>query len=90
MLCSLQPKAFTELGVIDEIIPEPLGGAHYDWERTAEALRKAILKNFKHLDRYDGQTLSRQRIDKFLSMGVYSEAILIGFLKTSGFWFQVS
>jgi len=72
----LTAQSLHKLGVIDEIIPEPLGGAHYDWEKTAEALKKAILKNLKHLEKYDGQTLSKQRVDKFLSMGVYSESFL--------------
>jgi acetyl-CoA carboxylase carboxyl transferase subunit alpha len=34
----------TALGVVDDIVPEPLGGAHMDWDVTAAALRSALLR----------------------------------------------
>lgn len=72
----LTAQSLLKLGVIDEIIAEPLGGAHNDWQTTADNLKKSILKNLKHLSHLEGSVLSKQRIDKFLSMGEFSEPYL--------------
>jgi acetyl-CoA carboxylase carboxyl transferase subunit alpha len=58
-----------ELDLIDEVIPEPLGGAHYDHELAADNLKKTLLK---HLDALMKQPLDRlvdERYDKFRKMG---------------------
>ncbi len=57
------------LGVIDRIIPEPLGGAHRDVEATLEAVRKAIADMLGEMDGMTGETLITERRRKFLQMG---------------------
>jgi len=57
------------LDVIDEVIPEPMGGAHSDWERTAEALRESLTRNLRELRRLPLDQLRRERWNKFLAMG---------------------
>jgi acetyl-CoA carboxylase carboxyl transferase subunit alpha len=62
-----------ELRVIDEIIPEPPGGAHADYEATAESLKEALLRNLDELSRLKPDKLVRRRREKFLRMGQYLE-----------------
>jgi acetyl-CoA carboxylase carboxyl transferase subunit alpha len=62
-----------ELGVIDEIIPEPPGGAHADHEATARSLQEALIRNLDGLRRYKPDKLVRRRREKYLKMGQYSE-----------------
>ena len=56
-------------GVIDEIIKEPLGGAHRDRKATIDAVGNAILRNLKELLPMNGEDLRRERTAKFLAMG---------------------
>lgn len=58
-----------ELGVIDGIIPEPLGGAHTDWDASALALKDAVSEAFAELSELDADTLVEQRYQKFARMG---------------------
>ena len=62
-----------ELKVIDELIPEPLGGAHRDPEETARRLKEAILRHVRALLGLPIQELLDRRLEKFLKMGVYLE-----------------
>lgn len=57
-------------GLIDGIIPEPLGGAHHDTEAAAKSLKSALKKELKSLKTIDSEDLVNQRINKFSSMGV--------------------
>jgi len=59
-----------KLGVIDGIIPEPLGGAHRDHQKIAENVRESILKGIKELKSLSKDDLLRSRYTKFRSMGV--------------------
>ena len=59
--------------LIDKIIKEPLGGAHYDRAATFEAVQAEILKTFKALDKLSPQDLIDQRRDKFEQMGVFND-----------------
>ena len=59
-----------ELGLIDQILPEPLGAAHADPVQATETLKRALLDNLARLRELDGATLMRQRYDKFRRMGV--------------------
>ncbi|MBS1767479.1 MAG: acetyl-CoA carboxylase carboxyltransferase subunit alpha [Acidobacteria bacterium] len=58
-----------DLGVIDAVIPEPLGGAHTDWDAAAAALKEAISEAFGELSGLDAETLVEQRYQKFARMG---------------------
>ncbi len=60
-------------GLIDGIIPEPLGGAHQDPETTALNVKDRILKDLAILKAKDTETLVQERIDKFSNMGVVNE-----------------
>jgi acetyl-CoA carboxylase carboxyl transferase subunit alpha len=57
------------LGVIDEIIKEPLGGAHRDVERTFAAVKEALVRQLKELQALSPEELKAQRTEKFLQMG---------------------
>lgn len=58
------------LKVIDEVIPEPLGGAHRDPQKTAQNLKESILKNLKELKAMSKEELLKLRYEKFRGMGV--------------------
>jgi acetyl-CoA carboxylase carboxyl transferase subunit alpha len=62
-----------ELGVIDEVIPEPGGGAHRDPERTARHIGEAIERHLAELEALSPAELVRGRIEKFMSMGEFKE-----------------
>ena len=62
-----------ELRVIDEIIPEPLGGAHSNHEMAAKAVQEALLRHVDELRHYKPDKLVRKRREKFLRMGQYVE-----------------
>ena len=62
-----------ELKVIDEIIPEPRGGAHADHQVTAQAVHDTILRHLDELRRYKPDKLVRRRREKFLRMGQFLE-----------------
>jgi acetyl-CoA carboxylase carboxyl transferase subunit alpha len=62
-----------ELHIIDEIIPEPPGGAHADQEATAKAVGEAILRNLDELRRLKPDKLVRRRREKYLRMGQFEE-----------------
>lgn len=55
--------------VIDEIIPEPLGGAHRDAKLAIQTVGKAIEKNLSELLRMDGPALKEHRYNRFLAIG---------------------
>ena len=58
-----------ELRVIDEIVPEPPGGAHADPEVTAVKLKEVLVRQLEELRRYKPEKLVRRRREKFLKMG---------------------
>ena len=67
------PNEILELGLIDEIIPEPNGGAHRNPEEAAGILKEYIVKHLAELDKLSPDQLAEERFDKFLSMGVVLE-----------------
>jgi acetyl-CoA carboxylase carboxyl transferase subunit alpha len=62
-----------ELHIIDEIIPEPPGGAHANQEVTAAAVGEALLRNLDELRRLKPDKLVRRRREKYLRMGQFEE-----------------
>lgn len=62
-----------ELGVVDEIIPEPLGGAHRDHRQMAATLKQSLLKNLKRLTAVPAEELLKRRYEKFRRIGVFEE-----------------
>ncbi len=64
------------LGVIDAVVPEPVGGAHRDWEGAAATLRAAIREHLWSLKSKSGEELVRERYEKFRKIGVWEEESL--------------
>jgi len=62
-----------EQKIIDRIIPEPLGGAHKNHKQAAENLKAAIIEELDELVKIKKDKLVQNRIDKFGSMGPYTE-----------------
>lgn len=62
-----------ELGIIDEIVAEPIGGAHLNPEETAKGIKDALIKNLDELTKIPAEKLVPERIKKFQNMGVYKE-----------------
>lgn len=60
-------------GLVDGIIPEPLGGAHKDLKWMAAKVKESILNSLKELDKIKPEKRIEQRIEKFCSMGVVEE-----------------
>ena len=65
-------KDLLELDVVDEIIPEPLGGAHKNYDETAATLKKAILKNLDKICEMKMSDLLEARYKKYRKMGVFT------------------
>jgi acetyl-CoA carboxylase carboxyl transferase subunit alpha len=61
-----------ELGIVDKLIPEPLGGAHRNPDAMAETLKREILSGFEDLEGIPPESLIAQRSDKFARMGRYA------------------
>ncbi len=61
------------LGVADEVIPEPAGGAHSDWESAAAELREVLVKQLDELGQVDPDDLLAGRWSKFEAMGSWTE-----------------
>jgi len=60
--------------LIDEIIPEPLGGAHQDTDAAADSLREALIRNLTELRKLRPDKLVRRRVEKYAAMGTFAEA----------------
>lgn len=69
----LTAQDLQKLGIIDEIIPEPVGGAHMDSKKAAENLKKSVLRHLAELRKIPLVELIPLRIKKFRDMGVYKE-----------------
>ncbi len=67
----LTAESLLKLGIIDEIIPEPPGGAHRRRKETIAAVKNAILKNLKSLNKVSPRKLVDKRYDKFAQMGKF-------------------
>ncbi|MDF7820855.1 acetyl-CoA carboxylase carboxyltransferase subunit alpha [Runella sp. MFBS21] len=66
-------KDMEDAGLVDGIVPEPLGGAHLDHKAMASTLKKVILEHINELQKLSPEERINQRIDKFCSMGVFIE-----------------
>ena len=65
----LSSKDLLNLEIIDEIIPEPLGGAHRDRDLILDNVRSSISKNLNLFENLDKDEIVMQRKNKFLSIG---------------------
>ena len=71
----LTAKDLLEMKLIDEVLKEPLGGAHQDPDQTAESMRNSIKKNIQEIAGEDPRSLIERRYEKFRCMGVFEEAL---------------
>ena len=69
----LSAKDIKDLGVIDEIVPEPTGGAHRDHRTAADNLHEAISRNLKELRKLPADELIEARYQKFRKMSRFVE-----------------
>ena len=69
----LTPQDMLKSKLIDKIIKEPLGGAHYDRESTFETVKKEILTSFNKLNKMEASMRVEFRREKFSKMGVFNE-----------------
>ena len=69
----LTAEDLIKLGVVDEVVPEPEGGAHRDHDTAAAHLGSALRRNLERLTALDTDKLLRQRYDKFRKMGNFAE-----------------
>jgi acetyl-CoA carboxylase carboxyl transferase subunit alpha len=70
----LTAERLHQLGLIDEVLTEPLGGAHRDPAAMAATLKAAIRRHLADLEELSAQALLEQRAARICSFGVYSEA----------------
>jgi acetyl-CoA carboxylase carboxyl transferase subunit alpha len=73
MAMKITAKDLLELGVIDEIIKEPVGGAHNDPARAAAYIKAALIKNLTPLLSLSHRELLADRYNKFRKMGIFEE-----------------
>ncbi|MEK6650620.1 MAG: acetyl-CoA carboxylase carboxyltransferase subunit alpha [Bacteroidota bacterium] len=62
-----------EQGIVDRIVPEPLGGAHRNPEQAGATLKEILVEELKKLKRIPPQKLIQKRVDKFAAMGAWKE-----------------
>ncbi len=60
-------------GIIDKIIPEPTGGAHYDWDLAADNIKQQVLAGIEELFRLSADKLKKDKYEKFRKMGIFTE-----------------
>ena len=66
-------KDLKEMGIADTIIPEPIGGTHQDYDKSAETLKDAILESFSEINKIDPDKRIENRIEKYEKMGKWSD-----------------
>ena len=68
----IDSKRLRELGLVDRVLEEPLGGAHRDPDTMAERLGKAVCEELDKLDGTDPQTLIARRYERLMSHGAFA------------------
>ena len=66
-------KHLLELGLVDGVIPEPLGGAHTNTEKTADTLREHLLKHLEDVEKLTNEDRLKQRYAKFRAFGHFND-----------------
>ena len=70
----ISARELKALHLIDELVPEPLGGAHHDYQLAADNLKAALLKNLTKLKEIPVDELLEKRYQKFRNIGKFGEA----------------
>ncbi|MFM9910325.1 MAG: acetyl-CoA carboxylase carboxyltransferase subunit alpha [Chitinophagaceae bacterium] len=69
----LTPDNMLQFGLIDDIVPEPIGGAHWDYAEAASMLKPYLINTIRELQSIDPDERVRKRITKFGKMGFWDE-----------------
>lgn len=69
----LTSEDMSSFGLVDDVLKEPVGGAHYKPKEMAATVKKYILETVKELSAFDAETRINNRIEKFSKMGFYEE-----------------
>jgi acetyl-CoA carboxylase carboxyl transferase subunit alpha len=69
----LTPKDMLGFGLVDEVLPEPTGGAHWDYDASADILKNYIKRTIAELKQIAPEQRVQNRIDKFGKMGFWQE-----------------
>ena len=69
----LTAKDLKQQGIIDRIVPEPLGGAHHDWDNAAKVLKRHVQDVLAELQRLTPEALVAKRLEKFAAMARFEE-----------------
>ena len=62
-----------KFGLVDDVIPEPLGGAHWDYDEAAQIVKNYLIPNIKALQQVPAEQRIKDRIEKFGRMGFWEE-----------------
>jgi acetyl-CoA carboxylase carboxyl transferase subunit alpha len=68
----ISAREVLELGLIDEVLPEPIGGAHRNYHETVTTLKEGIFRHLAELKQIPSDDLLEKRYQKFRSVGEYS------------------
>ena len=68
----LTAQHLKEIGVVDKIIKEPLGGAHRDKKKALEEVKKALLEEIITFQKIGRQKIKKLRSEKYINMGSLS------------------
>lgn len=69
----LTAKDMLSFGLVDHVVPEPLGGAHWDYDEAGRLLKEYLVQELKNIENIDPETRVQQRIEKFNRMGFWEE-----------------
>lgn len=69
----LTAQHLKDFGIVDEIIPEPLGGAHRNYKEAAENVREAVMRNLRELKTMSVEDMLEERYQKLRKIGVFLE-----------------
>ena len=70
----VMPEDLKKMGICDQIIKEPLGGAHRDFEKIAEKVKKTILQEIKVIQKSKIDDFLEKRINRYDKMGIFSKS----------------
>lgn len=70
----LSAQDLHKLNLVEEVVPEPQGGAHHDWDRTAEFLKESVIRNFDELKKIETDKLLEERYQRYRRCGEFTEA----------------
>lgn len=73
---NLTASKLKELNIADEVISEPLGGAHKDYSATSAAIKKSLKSHLQVLGKLSPKQIKEQRHDKFRQMGEFMEGLV--------------